>query len=232
MNPGIHRNCVLRQDGNFYLDGNFDLDGGTSLGSPITGKVIGIAPIYGYQLPPQDAGVILWSDKPDPQEDILLQGRMQHLSVGDLAAAVKTRLTGSRVLLELPDGHTLSLAVPPPSVRRLDAWVAWYPQGMPQVTIRAVMEDPTNVEAPYGMVFEAFCSPQQQADLRVLAALSVSLQAQQHLLKVLKLTVKGQKRILLQALTGFSARSGFSDAEVTRKIKAILGKEDGDNHEK
>ena len=69
--------------------------------------------------------------------------------------------------------------------------------------------------------------PRWESDLRVLAALTTSTHALQHLRNALKMVVRGQKRILRRAQESFSATSGMTETEIRARIAKILGRDGG-----
>ena len=127
--------------------------------------------------------------------------------------------------MELDDGRWLLLTVPPTSIPALEQWTARW-MHLP-VKISAQKTHVTERSVVYLMGFDAVDDPREQADLVLLAALTTSTQAQQHLMNALKMIIKGQKRILRRAQEALSSRSGLTETEIKARIAKILGRDGG-----
>ncbi len=237
MQSQLLLNCHLQQSGAFA--GTFRLADGTSLGSAITGAIKQVTTLFRYRLPitlatlDEDGNggqgqASVWSKVEDPEDDHYLQEQLRCIHgclPQEAKAIVENRSAYKQVQMELEDGRWLLLTVPPASAPYLEQWTGRR-MHLP-VTISAQRLNVTERTVIYLMAFDAIEDPKEQAELRVLAALTTSTQAQQHLLNALKMLVKGQKRILHRARDAFSARSGLSDTVIKAKIDKILGRDGG-----
>lgn len=228
MNEKTPTFCHLMQVG--PPAGTFRLDDGTSLGSSFVGYIKKVRPRYLYRLPitisTSSDDMAVWSEEPDPRDDANLQARLNQLAREDAAAVVASRSEYHSVHLELsPDGRMITLSVPPTSGASLWAWLREDRLAENPVLVSASKR--ADAKTLYGISFGSVKDPTGEAELRVLAALTTSLQAQQHLLNALKMLVKGQKRILRRAREDLSARSGLSDTAIQAKIDKILGQDGG-----
>ena len=114
----------------------------------------------------------------------------------------------------------ITLSVPPTSGASLWAWLREDRLAENPVLVSASKR--ADAKTLYGISFGSVNDPTGEAELRVLAALTTSLQAQQHLLKALKMLVKGQKRVLLQARSNFASRRGTTEPEVRSSIEQLI----------
>lgn len=229
--------CHLQQSGAFA--GTFCLADGTFLGSAITGVIKRVTPLFRYRLPitlatadeNEQGQASVWSKAEDPEDDHYLQEQLQAIHgcrPQEVKAIIESRSAYKQVQMELDDGRWLLLTVPPTSVRRLEQWTARW-MHLP-VKISAQKMSVAERTVIYRMGFDAEEGHQEQAELRVLAALTFSFQSQQHMLRGLKTLVKGQRKILRQASKNFATQSGLSQDQISAKISEI-GAYAGGNHE-
>ncbi len=223
MNEKTPTHCHLSQVG--PSAGTFRLDDGTSLGSSFVGYIKKVKPRYRYLLPitisTSSHDMVVWSEEPDPRDDANLQVRLNQLSREDAAAVVASRSEYHSVHLELsPDGRMITLSVPPTSGASLWAWLR--EDRLAENPVWVSPSKRADAKTLYGISFGSVKDPTGDAELRVLAALTTSLQAQQHLLKALKMLVKGQKRVLLQARSNFASRRGTTEPEVRSSIEQLI----------
>lgn len=198
--------------------GTFRLDDGTSLGSSFVGYIKKVRPRYLYRLPitisTSSDDMAVWSEEPDPRDDANLQARLNQLAREDAAAVVASRSEYHSVHLELsPDGRMIELSVPPTSGASLWAWLREDRLAENPVWVSASKR--AVAKTLYGISFDSVKDPTGEAELRVLAALTTSLQA-------LKMLVKGQKRVLLQARSNFAFRRGTTEPEVRSSIEQLI----------
>lgn len=231
MKSQLLLNCHLQQSGAFA--GTFCLADGTFLGSAITGVIKKITTLFRYRLPitlatlDEDGNggqgqASVWSKAEDPEGDHYLQEQLRVIHgcrPQEVKTIIESRSAYKQVQLELDDGRWLLLTVPPTSVPALEQWTERW-MHLP-VKISAQKTHVTERSVVYLMGFDAAEGPQEQAELRVLAALTFSFQAQQHMLSGLKTLVKGQRKILRQASENFAAQSGLSQAQISAKISEI-----------
>ncbi len=226
--------CHLQQSGAFA--GTFCLADGTFLGSAITGVIKQVTTQFRYRLPITLATLdedgqgqaSVWSKAEDPEDDHYLQEQLRAIHgcrPQEVKAIVENRSAYKRVQMELDDGRWLLLTVPPTSVPALEQWTARW-MHLP-VKISAQKTHVTERSVVYLMGFDAVDDPREQADLVLLAALTTSTQAQQHLMNALKMIIKGQKRILRRAQEALSSRSGLTETEIKARIAKILGRDGG-----
>lgn len=234
MKSQLLMTCHLQQQGAFA--GTFCLADGTFLGSAITGAIKRVTTLFRYRLPitlatlDEDGNggqgqASVWSKAEDPEGDHYLQEQLRVIHgcrPQEVKTIIESRSAYKQVQLELGDGRWLLLTVPPTSVPALEQWTERW-MHLP-VKISAQKTHVTERSVVYLMGFDAAEGPQEQAELRVLAAMTTSTHAQQHLLNALKMLVKGQKRILRRAQESLSARSGLSDTVIKAEIDKILGR--------
>ena len=228
MKSQLLLNCHLQQSGAFA--GTFCLADGTFLGSAITGRIMRVTTLFRYRLPitlvttdeDGQGQASVWSKAEDPEDDHYLHEQLRVIhgfNPQEAKAIIENRSAYKQVQLREEDGRWLLLLVPPASVPSLEQWTARW-MHLP-VKISAQKTHVTERSVVYLMGFDAADGPQEQAELRVLAALTFSFQAQQHMLRGLKTLVKGQRKILRQASENFAARSGLSQDQISAKISEI-----------
>ena len=223
MNEKTPTFCHLLQVGPYA--GTFRLDDNTSLGSSFVGYIKKVKPRYRYLLPitisTSSHDMVVWSEEPDPRDDANLQVRLNQLSREDAAAVVASRSEYHSVQLELSwGGRIITLSVPPTSGATLWGWRREDRLAESRGSVSASKR--AHAKTLYGISFGSVKDPTGEAELRVLAALTTSLQAQQHLLKAPKMLVKGQKRVLLQARSNFASRRGTTEPEVRSSIEQLI----------
>ena len=228
MNEKTLTACRLLQVG--PSAGTFVLDDGTSLGSRFVGYIKKVTPRYRYRLPitisTSSDDLSLWSSEPDPRADAILQVHLNQLAHKDAEEVVASRSEFHNVQLELsPDGRMILLSVPPTSGASLWAWLRGDRLNENPVSVSASKRD--DAQTLYGVFFSSVDDLSWKDDLILLAALTTSTQAQQHLQNALKMLIKGQKRILRRAREALSARSGLTETEINTRIAKILGRDGG-----
>ena len=230
MNDKTPDNCYLAQHGE--LAGSFCYEDGTLLDNFLIGYVRKATPVYHYRFPitvdTTNDSAVMRSYKDDPAEDPILQGCLNRLSPGVAAAVVDNRTEGREVILEQLDGTTLRLRVPESGRTSLDTWIGFSRRlKVPLVQVDSVQVHLTSTQMAWIMAFKNAEDPRWKDDLILLAALTTSTQAQQHLRNALKRLIKGQKRIIRRAHEALSARSGLTETEINTRISKILGRDGG-----